>query len=183
MVSPSRTPSGTVSQISQAVKTMSNVSNSDGDDHRESLSDTISFSHWKDHKNHRCALFQGKTSKILARFTAEIKNYFKVKQRLYDKCPRRELIRYESAPLSGGAVLALLVWPEDFQLYCHCRDSCKSITLALKDTRTPAQGWEVYFPLRMQPEHYFPTDLENRLPSWEGSAYSRLRCRRGLKPF
>lgn len=139
MVSSSRTPSDTVSQISKAVKIMSNISNSDGDDHRESLSDTISLSHWKDHKNHRCALFQGKTSKILARFTAEIKTYFKVKQRIHDKCPRkREQRRYESAPLSGGAVLALLVWPENFQLYCHCLDSCKSITLALKDTRHPS---------------------------------------------
>lgn len=42
------------------------------------------------------------------------------------------------APRSGGAVLALLVWPEDFQLYCHCLDSCKSISLALKDTRHPS---------------------------------------------
>lgn len=46
--------------------------------------------------------------------------------------------RNTDAPRSGGPVLALLVWPEDFQLYCHCLDCCKSITLALKDTRHPS---------------------------------------------
>lgn len=111
MVSSSRTPSDTVSQISKAVKIMSNISNSDGDDHRESLSDTISLSHWKDHKNHRCALFQGKTSKILARFTAEIKTYFKVKQRIYDKCPRkrehRRSVVWRSCPSSPGLAWGL----------------------------------------------------------------------------
>lgn len=77
----------------------------------------------------------------------------------------REHRCYQSALLSEGPVLALLVWPENFQLYCHCLDSCKSITLALKDTRHPSTRLGSVLPLRMQPEHYFPTDLEKRLPS------------------
>lgn len=69
-------------------------------------------------------------------------------QEIYDKWPRKREHRcYQSALLSGGPVLDLLVWPEDFQLYCHCLDSCrilwagglsKSITLVLKDTRRPS---------------------------------------------